>query len=254
MSAGAARAQTRPQAHQHTGHGKHAKTCVNTRRLLHPFRREPSDSPRCSQQTQHKSHAPTNITPLWREQATQNTADAQNTAIEQHESGFDGLAKKIRERYAEAQKEAGRAAQERENEQFSPPVRSSQPKIPPPRGPEPIPTRKPAYQMRNTSEQEGPTLRVVRGLEQTNVRTPLAVEKPTLQKVELYLQKVDALTPKNANVSSEVEIHHQHPYLAELAEQYATRDDLRRAILNYEILGPPLALRDYVYCGATEAR
>ena len=173
---------------------------------------------------------------------------------EKHESGFDGLAKKIRERYAEAQKEAGRAAQERENEQFSPPVRSSQPKIPPPRGPEPIPTRKPAYQMRNTSEQEGPTLRVVRGLEQTNVRTPLAVEKPTLQKVELYLQKVDALTPKNANVSSEVEIHHQHPYLAELAEQYATRDDLRRAILNYEILGPPLALRDYVYCGATEAR
>ena len=173
---------------------------------------------------------------------------------EKHESGFDGLVKKIRERYAEAQKEAGRAAQEKENEQFPPPVRSSQPKIPPPRRPEPIPTRKPAYQMRNTSEQEGPTLRVVRGLEQTNVRTPLTVEKPTLQKVELYLQKVDALTPKNAKVSGEVEIHHQHPYLAELAEQYATRDGFRKAILNYEILGPPLALRDYVYCGATEAR
>jgi len=93
--------------------------------------------------------------------------------------------------------------------------------------------------------QEGPTLKVVKGLEQTNVGTHLSIEKPRMQKVESAL---------NAKASGEVEIHHQHPYLAELAKQYATRDGFRRAILNYEILGPPLALRDYVYCGATEAR
>jgi hypothetical protein len=182
------------------------------------------------------------------------TAEEPAEGQKKHESGFDGLAKKIRERYAEAQKEAGREVQEEENEQFQPPARSPQPKIPPPLRSEPIPTRKPAYQMRNTSEQEGPTLRVVRGLEQTNVHTPLTVDKPTLQKLEPGLQRVDALTPENAKISSEPEIHHQHPYLAELVEQYATQDGFRKAILNYEILGPPLALRDYVYCGDVEAR
>ena len=92
--------------------------------------------------------------------------------------------------------------------------------------------------------QEGPTLKVVDGLEWTNVGTPLTVEKPTLQKVESALQKVDAITSENAKVSGEVEIHQQHPYLAELAEQFTHADGFRKAILNYEILGPPLSLRD----------
>ncbi len=161
---------------------------------------------------------------------------------EKHEPSFDGLAKKIRERYAEAQKETGRAAQERENEQFQPPARASQPKPPPPRRPEPRPTRKPAYPVQSTPEQEGPKLRVVKGLENPNVGTPLPVDKPTLQKVEPDLQKVDALTPENAKVSGKVEIIHHH-YLSELAEQYSTADGFRKAILNYEILGPPVALR-----------
>ncbi len=161
---------------------------------------------------------------------------------ENAEPGFDDLAKKIRERYAEAQKEAGREAQEQENEQFQPPARASQPKPPPPRRPEPIPTRKPAYPMQSTPEQEGPKLRVVKGLEKPNV-APLPADKPVLQKVEPGLQRVDALTPENAKVSGEVEIIH-HQYLSELAEQYATQDGFRKAILNYEILGPPLALRD----------
>ena len=78
---------------------------------------------------------------------------------EKHEPGFGDLAKKIRERYAQA----------RENEQFQPPARASQPKPPPPRRPEPIPTRKPAYPIQSTPEQEGPTLRVVKGLEEPNV-------------------------------------------------------------------------------------
>lgn len=154
---------------------------------------------------------------------------------EKHEPGFDGLAKKIRERYAEAPKEAGRAAQQKKNEQFQPPAKAPQPKPPPPRRPEPRPTRKPAYPMQSTPEQEGPKLKVVKGLEKPNVGTPLPVDKPTLQ-------KVDALTPENAKVSSEVEIIH-HQYLSELAEQYSTADGFRKAILNYEILGPPVALR-----------
>ena len=62
---------------------------------------------------------------------------------EKHEPGFGDIAKKIRERYAHAQKEVGREVQQEENEQFSPPVRSSQPGPSPPRRPEPGPSRKP---------------------------------------------------------------------------------------------------------------
>jgi hypothetical protein len=98
--------------------------------------------------------------------------------------------------------------------------------------------------MQNAPEQEGPKLRVVKILEKPDVGTPLSVVKPVLRKVEPGLQRVDALTPENVKTSGEMEIHHQHPYLAELAKQYATQNGLRKAILNYEILGPPLALRD----------
>jgi hypothetical protein len=117
-----------------------------------------------------------------------------------------------------------------------------QPKPPPPRRPESVPDKEPIAPP--IYSQEGPTLKVVDGLEWTSVGTPIKVEKPTLQKVEPDLHKVDAITSENAKVSGEVEIHQQHPYLAELAEQYATQDGFRKAILNYEILGPPLALRE----------
>ena len=163
---------------------------------------------------------------------------------ESEEHSFDDLAKKIRERYTEAREQAekNREAQQGGNEQFRPPARPPQPRIPPPRRPEPRPILKPAYPMQSTPEQEGPTLRVVKGLEQSKVGTHLTVEKPTLQKVEPGLQRVDALTSENAKVSGEVEIIH-HQYLSELAEQYSTADGFRKAILNYEILGPPVSLR-----------
>jgi hypothetical protein len=43
---------------------------------------------------------------------------------------------------------------------------------------------------------------------------------------------------------AEVDITSHHPYLTELAEQYTEPDGLRKAILHYEILGTPLALRE----------
>jgi hypothetical protein len=178
------------------------------------------------------------------------------------EPGFDELAKKIRERYAEAKKEAGREVKQAENERLQPPasLRQQAPPISPSPARYPAAPKQPmfevtratgqpqtkepaAYSMQSTPEQEGPTLRVVKGLEQTNVGTHLKVEKPTLQKVEPGLQKVDAITSENAKVSGEVEIIH-HQYLSELAAQYATQDGFRKAILNYEILGPPISLRE----------
>ena len=157
-----------------------------------------------------------------------------------HEPGFDDLAKKIRERYSAA---ARRAAELDEDGRLEPPAQVPRPKPAIPRRPESVPDKKPIAAPSMYS-QEGPTLKVVNGLEWTNVDTPLTVEKPTLQKVEPDLQKVDAITSENAKASGEVEIHQQHPYLAELAEQFTHADGLRKAILNYEILGPPLSLRD----------
>ena len=159
---------------------------------------------------------------------------------DKHQLGFDELAKKIRERYSAAKEQAKIEAQQGGNEQFQPPARMPQPKPPPSRRPVPTPAKKsiapPVY------AQEGPILRVVKGLEQPSMGAPLPVDKPTLQRVEPGLQKVDALTPENAKVSGEAEVTH-HQYLSELAEQYSTADGFRKAILNYEILGPPVSLR-----------
>lgn len=159
---------------------------------------------------------------------------------EKHQPGFDDLAKKIRERYSAAKEQAKKEAQQGGNEEFSPPARPYQPKPPAPRRPEPMPAKKPITPP--VYAQEGPTLKVVKGLQQANVGGHLTVEKPTLQKVEPGLQRVDALTSENAKVSSEAEIIH-HQYLSELAEQYSAADGFRKAILNYEILGPPVSLR-----------
>lgn len=162
---------------------------------------------------------------------------------EEHEPGFDDLAKKIRERYTAAKEQVKKEAQQGGNEQFSPPARPLQPKAPPPHRPEPIPAKKPIV-VPPMMYKEEPTLKIAKGLQQANVGTHLIIEKPAMQKVESALQKVDAITSENAKASGEVEIHQQHPYLAELAEQYTAQDGLRKAILNYEILGPPLSLRD----------
>ena len=159
---------------------------------------------------------------------------------EEQEPGFDDLAKKIREHYSAAKELVKKEAQQGGNEQYQPPARPYQPKPPPAHRPEPIPAKKPITPP--VYAQEGPMLKVVNGLEWTSVGTPLTVEKPTLQKVEPGLHKVDALTSENAKVSGDVEIIH-HQYLSELGEQYSTADGFRKAILNYEILGPPVSLR-----------
>jgi hypothetical protein len=188
---------------------------------------------------------------------------------EEQEPSFDDLAKKIRERYSAAKEQARRAAEQDENDgRLEPPARMSQPDaaatpyrgMPPAYPAQPAIGPKPpmfevaraagqpqikkpaAYPTQSTSEHEGPTLKVVKGLQQANVGGHLTVEKPTLQKVEPGLQRVDALTSENAKASGEVEIIH-HQYLSELGEQYSSADGFRKAILNYEILGPPVSLR-----------
>lgn len=90
---------------------------------------------------------------------------------------------------------------------------------------------------------------------------PARVETGTVPKPPLVEVTIPAVQPKVEKPSAEqpapplAEEHPAeldaafgatapHPYLAELAEQYADPDGLRKAILHYEILGTPLALRE----------
>jgi hypothetical protein len=99
-----------------------------------------------------------------------------------------------------------------------------------------------------TKAQDGPTLKVVKGLEKPAVNVQVGVEKPILEKVDSGIERVEGITSDVPMVSTAAEIPHmESPYLSELAAQYSTRDGFRKAILSYEILGPPIALRQQSY-------
>jgi hypothetical protein len=175
-----------------------------------------------------------------------------NEGDEEH--SFEDLASKIRQRYTEAKEQAEKRASEqgRETTQQPParPVIKSEPAPVParqaPRMPPPMYQTGPKQPMFEvTKAQDGPTLKVVKGLEKPPVNVRVAVEKPILQKVEPGIEKVEGITSDVPMVSTAPEIPHlESPYLAELAAQYATRDGFRKAVLNYEIFGPPLSLRE----------
>ncbi len=173
---------------------------------------------------------------------------------ESEETSFDELAKKIRQRYAEAKEQAAknREAQQGGKTPQQPPAKPVKPTTAPvtPRPATTAPSsryetsaKQPMYEVTKLSEEA--TLRVVKSLEKPAVNVPVKVERPVLDKVEPAIKKIEGIHSDVPMVSTEAEIlYMEHPYLAELAAQYATRDGFRKAILNYEILGPPLSLRD----------
>jgi hypothetical protein len=165
---------------------------------------------------------------------------------EGEEPSFDDLARKIRERYAEAKEQAAKRASEQGGETTQqPPARPAKPAAAPvaPRlaTTTPAPSYQPMFEV--TKPLEEPTLRVVKGLEQPSISVPLTIERPTLHRVEPSIERVEGITSNVPMVSTEVH-RAMNPYLAELAAQLATQDGFSKAILNYEILGPPIALRE----------
>lgn len=81
---------------------------------------------------------------------------------------------------------------------------------------------------------------------QTTKPTPEPASKPQIQpettpQVEPTIAPTKKLDDSQAAVAPEM-LANQH--LSELLSDYADPDKLRRAILHYEILGPPLSLRD----------
>jgi hypothetical protein len=165
---------------------------------------------------------------------------------EKHEPSFDDLAKKIRERYGQAKEQAKKNMDMQQGVKTGqpPPARATQIRQPPPRRPMPEPTRRPVISARHSVQyEEGPTLRVVKELEKPAVNVPVALEKQILERVEPGLEKVEGITSDVPMVTTQGGPKEPH-FLSELSAQFLSTDNLRKAILNYEILGPPLSMRE----------
>ena len=85
---------------------------------------------------------------------------------------------------------------------------------------------------------------------QSGKKTP--VSKPVLTEPQNPPRNVELLEPIGKTIKGlqdkrayELEEMPESEYLSELLSNYANPEELRRAILHYEILGKPLSLRDY---------
>ena len=85
----------------------------------------------------------------------------------------------------------------------------------------------------------------------SGTKEPVPKPRPTLTEPQIEVEKpkvakpltttVEGLQEKRASEPSQIP---ESEYLLELLTDYADPDELRRAILHYEILGKPLSLRD----------
>jgi hypothetical protein len=136
-----------------------------------------------------------------------------------HQPDFDDLVKIVRERYTAAREQAKWGAEE--------------PAVMP--RPTPQPYQVPAQPARVEAE----TVPKLPFVEVTIPAVTPKVEKPSLEQLAPSLAEEHP-----AESDAVISTTSPHPYLTELAEQYTEPDGLRKAILHYEILGKPLALRE----------
>ena len=138
----------------------------------------------------------------------------QKARAKPHQPDFNDFVKIVRERYSAAREQVKRESQ-------APAVM-----------PRPVP--KP-YQ--------APTPTPPPGIE---VETPLVeVTIPSVQP-KIVKPSTEQLVPSLAGEQLTEMVHtvEPHPYLSDIVEQYSDPDGLRKALLHYEILGTPLALRE----------
>lgn len=133
-----------------------------------------------------------------------------------HQPAFDDFIKMVRERYSTAREQVKRESEE--------------PAVMPRPVPKPYQAPTPPAGMEVANAPKPPLIEVT-----IPAVTP-KVEKPSMEQLAPSLAE--------ERLTDIVHIVEPHPYLAELAEQYTDPDGLRKAILHYEILGTPLALRE----------
>jgi hypothetical protein len=136
-----------------------------------------------------------------------------------HQPDFNDFVKIVRERYAAAREQVKRESEE--------------PAVMPRPAPRPyqVPT-KPA-------RVEAETVTKLPFIEVTIPAAQPEIEKPSAEQLAPPLAEEHP-----AELDAAIGAMASHPYLTELAEQYTEPDGLRKAILHYEILGTPLALRE----------
>jgi len=121
--------------------------------------------------------------------------------------------------------------------------REPQPQIQPPR--RKIARPQPVVQMFVAKKEQAAPLRTIELLEEPELPQPTPQVKPELPE----LQELPEFTSKTAKELGDMRVGMpaetaRARYLAEILLDYADPDDLKRAILHYEILGRPLSLRD----------
>jgi hypothetical protein len=157
--------------------------------------------------------------------------------------GFVDLIKMVRQKYSEAQEQI-RKETEQGAQRFEPPALSSVEGPAQPTRPKPatVPPHQPRPQYK-LSVTPGPVqIYGPRQMEKT-------IKPPLLEKtIPVAQEDIDKPVPSLKEVKISETIHKlgPHPYLAELLKEYAQPNGLRKAFLNYEIFGKPLALRDSI--------
>jgi hypothetical protein len=88
---------------------------------------------------------------------------------------------------------------------------------------------------------------------QANAREPIPEAEPPLTEPQIKAERVEPTEPISKTVKGLQDMQASEPaqmpeseYLSELLKDYADPEELRRAILHFEILGKPLSLRDQV--------
>ncbi len=79
-------------------------------------------------------------------------------------------------------------------------------------------------------------------IEEPVVQEPPPVMKP-VSFTPVELSEIKEQHPAETITAGEIEYK---PFIRELVKQYSSIEDLRRAILHYEILGPPVSLREQI--------
>ena len=85
-------------------------------------------------------------------------------------------------------------------------------------------------------------IHTIEPMEETRLPSAIAEVQPKLEKLPEYTTKtVQSVGAKRIGTAAQVP---QTRHLAEILTDYSDPDELKRAILHYEILGRPLSLRD----------
>jgi len=144
----------------------------------------------------------------------------------QRQMDFDEIARTIRQRYT-----AAREAVKKEAQGPAPiPQQTAQPRpmAQPQKFPQPRPAPSIQLPLRPQPEVTAPAM-------------PQMPEEQLTKEPPAFSEEQHFTESFTSAIAAET---HPYPYLAELANQYSDPDGLRKAILNYEILNLPLALRE----------